>query len=97
MSKSESQLQSDTIKFLKKHGCFVFKVQAGAGVPVGTPDVFFCKEGFWGFAEIKSSKSSKFQPLQKDRISMLNSWSWCKVIYPENYADICVELSAMLG
>ena len=93
---SESQLQSEVIKYLKSKGSFVFKVQSGPGVPTGTPDVFFCKEGFYGFAEIKASAKSKFQPLQKERIAKLHDWSWAKVVYPENWSEIKLELDNLL-
>jgi Holliday junction resolvase len=94
---SESKLQSELIKWLRSRGCFVFKVQAGPGVPTGTPDVFFCKEGFYGFCELKSSAKSKFQPLQKERLEKLHDWSWAKAVYPQNWQEIKIELDNLLA
>lgn len=93
---TESKLQSEIIKYLKTKGCYVIKHNAGAGVPVGCPDLSFYCEGFYGFIEVKASKASKFQPLQKEAIVKLDGWSWCKAVYPENWADVKVELEQML-
>ena len=93
---SESQLQTEVLKYLKSKGCFTFKVQSGPSVPTGTPDVFFCKEGFYGFAEIKASEKSKYQPLQKERLAKLHDWSWAMAIWPSNWPDIKLELDKLL-
>ena len=93
---TESQLQSNIIKHLKHKGCYVIKHQAGPGVPTGCPDLSFYKEGFYGFIEVKSSKTARFQPLQKETIAKLDNWSWCKVVYPENWQEIKEELEVML-
>lgn len=89
---SESTLQTKIVKYLKSKGCYVIKTQPGPGVPVGCPDIIFMKEGFWGGLEVKASRTSKYQPLQKKTIDMLNEMSWCKVVYPENWDDIKLEL-----
>lgn len=88
----ESVFQSKVIKWLKEQGCYVIKNSAVMGVPIGCPDVFFCKGKFYGFAEIKPSLKAKYQPLQKQTIQKLNEWSWCKMICPENWAEVQEEL-----
>lgn len=89
----ESQLQSKIVKWLKKEKkCFVMVTTPGGGIPCGTADVFFCKEGFYGWIEVKASKTSKFQPLQKEFISQMDEWSWARVAYPENWEKIKIEL-----
>lgn len=88
----EAKLQSKLIKWLRSKGAFVMKVQAGPGVPKGTPDVFFCYEGFYGFCEVKTAKNSKFQVGQKEKIEKLNNWSWARVVNPDNYEEILAEL-----
>ena len=93
----ESQLQTEIIKWLKKQGCFVIKHSAVAGVPVGTPDLSFYKEGFYGFLEVKASKSSKFQPLQKETLQKLDDWSWAKAVHPDNWPEIREELATILA
>lgn len=92
----EKKVQDKLIRFLKKKGCLVIKIKPGPGVGVGIPDLFFCKEGFYGFVECKASLNSKFQPLQKERIKQLDDWSWCKVVAEENINAIVLELDAML-
>lgn len=91
----EKKLQSEIIKYLKAKGCYVMKC-GGAGVPTGTADVFFCIEGFYGFIEVKASKTSKFQPLQREFLEKMNNWSWAKAVYPENWSSIKEELDKIL-
>lgn len=71
-------------------------IQPQAGIPTGTSDIFFCKEGFYGFIEVKASKTAKFQPLQKEFVEKMNDWSWARVIYPENWTAIKSELQELL-
>lgn len=92
----EKRLQSKIIKYLKSKGCYVIKNNAAPGVPVGCPDLSFYIEGFYGFIEVKASKTSKFQPLQKEAVAKLDSWSWAKVVYPENWEEIQQELEGIL-
>lgn len=93
---TESQLQTQVIKFLRSKGCYVIKTKPGAGVPMGCPDVIFMLEGFWGGIECKASARSIFQPLQKETIHKMNAWSWCKAVYPANWDQIKSELELML-
>lgn len=89
---AESKFQSLVAKWLRSQGCFVMVIQPQAGIPSGTADVFFCKEGFYGFIECKASKSAPFQPLQKQFISKMSEWSWAKVCYPTNWDETKEEL-----
>lgn len=92
----EQSVQSKLIRYLKSKGCYVVKTQAGPGVPTGCPDILFFLDGFWGAAEMKASKRSKFQPGQKETIAKLDEWSWCKAVYPENLKEIEEELDEIL-
>lgn len=92
----EQQLQAKVIRWLKGKGCVVIKLQASPGVPVGICDLVFFKEGFYGFAEIKASKSAKRQPLQQQWVEKLDDWSWAKFVHPDNFEDIKAELELML-
>lgn len=92
---TEAKLQAEIIKYLKSKCCFVMKC-AGAGVPTGTSDIFFCLEGFYGFIEVKARAKAPFQPLQKEFIDKINDWSWARVIYPENWLEVKQELEGML-
>lgn len=92
----EADFQAKLIKWLRSKGCMVYKMQQNATTRLATPDVFFIKEGFWGAIECKASKSSKFQPGQKEMVEKLNEWSWAKVAYPENWDTIKSELEDIL-
>lgn len=92
----EAKTQQRLIKFLKGQGCEVFKMTIMPGIPKGTPDILFLKEGFWGFAEVKASAKAPFQTLQPEKIAKFNEWSWCKAVYPENYDEVIEELEQIL-
>lgn len=93
---SESQLQSEIIKWLKINGCIVIKHSVKSGVPAGTADLSFYCEGFYGFIEVKSSAKAKVQPLQREFIEKMNEWSWAKFVYPENWEEVKAEIAGML-
>lgn len=93
---TEAQVQAKLIKKLKSLGCFVVKLQAGPGVPIGSPDVLALKEGWWGAFECKRSIRAKWQPRQKERLQQLNEWSYGKMVCPENYNEIMAEVEEML-
>ncbi len=93
----EANFQATAIKWLRSKGCFVMKVQAGPGVPNGTADVFFCKEGFYGWLECKQSKSSKKQPGQEAFVEKMDGWSYAKFVWPgKRWDEVKAELSEML-
>lgn len=93
---AEKTLQSKLTRYLKGKGCFVMVLQPQAGVPSGTADIFFCKEGFYGWIECKASKNARFQPLQREFVAKMNEWSWARVVYPENLDQTKSELDAIL-
>lgn len=92
----EAKLQTEISNWLRSRGCFVMVLQPQAGIPSGTADVFFCKEGFYGWLELKASEKSPFQPLQKKFIEKMDKWSWAKVCYPNNWHEIKDELLQIL-
>lgn len=92
----EKTLQTNIIKYLKGKKCVVMKLTVVPGIPIGTSDlVFFC-EGFYGFIEVKASKTAPFHPLQPEFLKKMNEWSWAKAVYPENWEKIKAELEAIL-
>lgn len=93
---SESKLQSEIIKFLKKKGCYVIKHNASPGVPTGCPDLSFYIEGMYGFIEVKAGPKSAYQPLQKEALEKLDGWSWAKRVDPSNWQIIKEELEQIL-
>lgn len=92
---TEAKLQSEIIKWLRSRKCFVMKC-GGGGVPAGTADIFFCIEGFYGFIEVKKSKTAKFQPLQPEFLDKIAKWSWSRAVYPENWDEVRAELENIL-
>ena len=93
---TESKLQTEIAKYLRSLGCWVMVIQPQAGIPTGTSDIFFCKDGFYGFIEVKASKSSPFQPLQKEFVAKMDKWSWARVVYPESWREIKSELEKII-
>lgn len=93
---TESAVQSDLIKFLKKRGCYVIKTKSGMGTPVGCPDVLALLEGMWLVFEIKANEKSSFQPLQKETIEKLDTWSYGRVVHSGNLQAIKAELEMIL-
>lgn len=93
---AEVSVQQKIIKYLKSKGCFVIKTHPQPGTPVGTPDIIFMKEGFWGAIECKASATAKWQPLQQETLEKFAKWSWARKLYPENLDDIIAELNKLL-
>lgn len=93
---TESYLQGKIVRHLKAKGCYVIKTTPGPGVPLGCPDIIFLKDGFWGALEVKASAKSKFQPLQKETIKLLDEMSYCRAVWPENWPSIMLELDELL-
>lgn len=92
----EKDFQAQVIKWLKSKGCITLKYEANATTRVGIPDVFFCKEGFYGFLECKKAKNATIRPGQKEFIDKVNDWSYGKIIFPENWSETKAELEQML-
>ena len=92
----EANFQSKVVKWLKSQGCVVLKYEQNSTTHAGVADVFFCKEGFYGFIETKKNRNAKFQPLQKRFIEKMNEWSYGRVVYPENFDEIKKELKEIL-
>ena len=92
----EADFQKKVIAWLKKKGCLVLKYEQNATTRAGVADVFFCKEGFYGFIETKKSKTAKLRPGQKEFIEKIDGWSYGRICYPENFDIIKEELEQIL-
>ena len=92
----EKDIQKIIIKWLRAKGCLVIKYQQNATTRASIPDIIFLKEGFWGAIEVKKSKTSKFQPGQKEMVAKMNEMSWAKVVWPENWKETQKELEEIL-
>lgn len=92
----ESALQARFIKWLRSKGCIVWKLEQSATTQAARPDCIFLYEGFWGAIEFKKSAKARFRPGQKQMIEKLNEWSYARVVYPENEAEVKAELEQIL-
>ena len=92
----EADFQKEVLRWLRSKGCIALKYEANATTRVGIPDIFFCKEGFYGFLECKRSKNAPIRPGQKEFIEKVDDWSFGKIIYPENFDEIKKILEEML-
>ena len=97
MAGPEAKFQSEILKFLKKHGAVALKFQQNATTPAGVSDIFFCKEGFYGFIEVKRAKNASLRPGQKEFVEKMNNWSYGKIVYPgECWEETKKELEEIL-
>lgn len=92
----ESNLQSIIVKYLRGRGCYVIKTRPGPGTPDGCPDILALCGGLWFALEVKGSPQAKYQPLQKETLETLHSWSWARRVDPTNWPEIKDELETML-
>lgn len=92
----EAAFQAKVIKFLRSKGCFVWKCHQDSTTQAGVADLFFCYEGFYGFIELKKSKTAKRRLGQKEFIEKMDTWSWARVVYPEIWGELQKELEQLL-
>lgn len=92
----ESKFQAEIVRWLRKKGCFVWKCKQDATTQAGVSDLFFCFEGFYGFIEVKKSKIARRRPGQKEFIEKMATWSWARMVYPENWGETKQELEEIL-
>ena len=92
----EKDFQSKVVKHLRSKGAFVWKCQQNATTKAGVSDIFFCKEGFYGFIETKKAKNSPLRPGQKEFIEKMNDLSYVRIAYSENFEESKKELEDML-
>ena len=88
----ESEFQSELIKELKREfpGCMVLK--NNPNYIQGIPDILVLFKDKWAALECKQNEDSEHQPNQDYYISMMDSMSFARFIYPENKEEILDEL-----
>lgn len=97
MQLSESKLQKIVKDFLKSKGVYVINAPGGhPGVPSGCPDLVGLYSGGFVALEIKVDEKSRFQPLQKETLTMLNDYQYARVVHNNNWSDIKEELETFL-
>lgn len=72
------------------------KTHPGLGTPTGVADIFFCKEGFYGWLEAKGSARAKKQPGQERFVEKMDEWSFARFVHPDNWEQVKAELEPML-
>ena len=93
----EADFQKIVIKWLRSKGCLVLKYEQNATTRAGVADVFFCKEGFYGFIECKKSKSAPLRPGQQEFINKVDTWSYGKIVWPgDRWEETKKELDIIL-
>jgi Holliday junction resolvase len=95
--KIEASLEKRFCAKLRSHGCFVYKNNAGPGVPKGMPDdTVLMPGGGWAVLEFKASEKAPYQVLQKEQLKRLDDMWYSATVYPENEEEIMAEILAML-
>lgn len=88
----ENKFQSDLIKELKYEfpGSIILKLDAN--YIQGIPDLLILFRDRWAALECKQNEKAHHQPNQEYYISIMNSMSYAKFIYPENKEEVLDEL-----
>lgn len=92
----ESDFQSKVIRWLKSRGCIALKYQQNATTVASIPDIVFFYKRRYGFLEVKRSATAKFRPGQKEKVAFLDKWSYARVVYPENFDKIKIEIMELI-
>lgn len=102
----EARLQKEIAGYLRKKGCFVMVIQPQAGIPSGTPDIIALLPGGGHVSlEVKASnpykrdgtaKKGAFRPLQQETIRKLNDLYYARVVWPDNWPVIKLELDKLI-
>lgn len=92
----EKDLQAKIVKWLKSKGCIVLKYQQNATTRASVPDIIALKDGFWLAIEVKKAKNSPCRPGQREMVAKMDSMSYARIVWPENWPEIQKELGEML-
>lgn len=87
----EQDLVKKIICWLRSQKCVVIETKS--------PSIFFMKDGFWGAIEVKKTKTSPFQPGQREMVAKLDSMSWAKIVWGgknSNWPETVDELTEIL-
>lgn len=94
----EGKLKDQFNKELKKLGCIPIPYVQSMGTRKGFPDeLVLLPEGLTVYIEFKASKSSRYQPLQKewlDRLQKMGYFAWA--VCPANAKQVLEEIKALV-
>lgn len=85
------EIKKKIIKWLKSKKCIVFEIDDAA--------VVFFLEGFYGFIEVKKTKTSPRRPGQEAFVRKMDEWSWAKIVWGgknTNWPEVQDELKEIL-
>lgn len=93
----ERDFQKNLIKELKERfpGCIILKNDSG--YLQGIPDLTIFYNDKWAMLECKASAESNHQPNQDYYVSLADSMSFARFIFPENKEEVINELESTLG
>lgn len=88
----ENVFQAKLIRELKDMfpGCIVMKNDAS--YIQGIPDLLVLHNNKWASLEVKKSATASRQPNQEYYVDKMDSMSFSRFIYPENYDEVLDEL-----
>lgn len=96
MATPEGKVKAEIVKWLRSKGCFVWICKQDSTTQKGASDLVFFFEGFYGWIEVKASKTAPRRPGQEAFVKKMDEWSWAKVVYPENWDETKRELESLL-
>lgn len=102
----ESKLSREIARWLRQKGLYVLVTTPQSGIPDGCPDIVALMDGGgWIALEVKASnpyrkdgvaKKGAFQPLQQETVKRLNGMYYSRVVWPENWSQVRLELVEMI-
>lgn len=93
----EADFQSKVLKYLRSKGCIAYKMQQNATTRIATPDIAWFYKSRYGFLEVKRAQDASFRPGQKEMVSKLDKWSYARVVFPENFDTIKIEIDRIIS
>ena len=91
----EAGFQDSLIKEIKERypGCIVSKQDH----PQGFPDLLILYYDKWAILECKKNEKAPHRPNQDFWVTLTNTMSFSRFIYPENRKEVLDELSVFFG
>lgn len=92
MAKLESKFQKDLMDEIRElyPGCLIMKNDSG--YIQGIPDWTILYKDKWAVLEAKRDEDAPIQPNQEYYVSMLDSMSYSRFVYPKNKDEVLREL-----
>lgn len=95
--RSEAAYQAKLVKRLRELFPTCHITYSDPSQNQGIPDILILFGNQWAMLEVKRSANAPFQANQEYYLDKFNGWSFARVIYPENEAEVLNELSSAFG